>query len=454
MYTVFRPELAEIAREVLARHRDHQAGGGDPADLDAYRLERFVATVEYVQKHSAFYGERLAGVDAAGITALTAEALAGIPFTTKDDLRAFGFAVPSLSASDAWVYYETTGTTGDSTPSPRADVDSINTNIAMTVQYEPLLRRFGDRQVMGVCGPSELHAHGDTFTEVCRNLGLATVKMWPHSPLVGFPRALRVLRELPVTALFCTPGAAVALAKAAVQDGSDPRRDFRMDVLMLTGETAPPSVLAHIGELWQAEAHLALYGSQESSVLALASAAGGLRLAPLLNHYEVIDPQTLAPAAADADGVLHGELVATHLYQGAKPLVRYRTGDLVRLHPDARIEVLGRVADRLTLNGVATTGYDLENLLLDGVRGYLDHRIVIEQRAGRDAVVLTLTPESEGASPTGLDASAEACRAAFGIEVEIQVADVEATPVAPGPVSWKTPRLSDRRSGQSPTRVP
>lgn len=446
MYTVFRPELADLAREVLARHRAYQAGAVSQADLDEYQLDRFVATVGYVRKHSAFYRERLAGVDPTAIRALTADALAAVPFTTKDDLRGFGSDLPSLPVSDAWVYYETTGTTGDSTPSPRADVDSINTNIAMTVQYEPLLRGLGDRQVMGVCGPSELHAHGDTFTEVCRNLGLASVKMWPHSPMVGFPRALRVLRELPVTGLFCTPGMAVALAKAAIRAGSDPRRDFRMDVLMLTGETAPPAVLAHIGELWQAEPHLALYGSQEASVLALAAPDGGLRLTPLLNHYEVVDPDTLTPAVADAGGVRHGELVATHLYQGAKPLVRYRTGDLVRLHPDARIEVLGRVADRLTLNGVQTTGYDLENLLLDGVRGYLDHRILIEQADGRDTVVLALTPESEGTRPTGLTASAQACHAAFGVEVRIRVADVEAMPAAAGPVSWKTPRLHDRRA--------
>ena len=446
MYTVFRPELDDLAREILARYRAYQEGRTTPAELDAYRLDAFVATLGYAKEHSPLYRERLANIDPAGITALDPEALAKIPFTTKDDLRDHGFGMSSLPVHRAWVYYETTGTTGASTPSPRADVDSLNTNIAMTVQYEPLLRGFGEEQVMGVCGPSELHAHGDTFTEVCRNLGIASIKMWPYSPMIGFERALRVMRELPVTGLFCTPGMAVALAKAAVRAGSDPRRDFRMDVLMLTGETAPPSLLAHIGELWGAEAHLSLYGSQESSVLALGSVEGCLRLTPLLNYYEVVDPVSLEPAIADADGVLRGEMVATHLYQGAKPLVRYRTGDMVRLYPDARVEVLGRAVDRLAVNGVETNVYDLEGLLLDGVSGFLDHRIFIDRRDGRDVLTLVLTPEDEGAAPRGVDARVEACRAAFDVVLEVLVADAEAVIERQGPVSWKTPRIHDRRA--------
>jgi phenylacetate-CoA ligase len=206
MYTVFDPGLTDLAREILARHRAYLAGAVTPEELEAYQLDRFQATLEYVQRRSGMYRERLADVDVMGIKELTPEALAAVPFTTKDDLRVHGWSVASLPVHEAWAYYETTGTTGASTPSPRNNVDSLNTNIALTVHYEGVLRKFGAEQVMGVCGPSELHAHGDTFTEVCRNLGLATVKMWPHSPMVGFERALRVMRELPVTALFCMPG--------------------------------------------------------------------------------------------------------------------------------------------------------------------------------------------------------------------------------------------------------
>jgi phenylacetate-CoA ligase len=445
MYTVFRPELDDLAREILTRYRAYQEGRTTPAELDAYRLAGFAATLGYAKQNSPLYRARLAHVDPEKISALTPEALSAIPFTTKDDLRDHGFDLASLPVHRAWVYYETTGTTGASTPSPRADVDSLNTNIAMTVQYEPLLRGFGSQQVMGVCGPSELHAHGDTFTEVCRNLGYASIKMWPYSPMIGFERALRVMRELPVTGLFCTPGMAVALAKAAVRAGAEPRKDFGVDVLMLTGETAPPGLLAHIGELWDAEAHLSLYGSQESSVLALGSAQGHLQLTPLLNYYEVVDPLSLKPATPDAQGVLRGEMVATHLYQGAKPLVRYRTGDQVRLHADGRVEVLGRVVDRLALNGVETSVYDLEDVVIAGISGYLDHRILIDRHEARDTLTLVLTPEHDGTRPQHLDERIAACQETFHTELEIVLADAETITAPSSPVSWKTPRIRDRR---------
>ena len=49
------------------------------------------------------------------------------------------------------------------------------------------------------------------------------------------------------------------------------------------------------------------------------------------------------------------------------------------------------------MNGVETNVYDLEDLLLDGVSGFLDHRILIDRRDGRDVLTLVLTPEDEGA---------------------------------------------------------
>ena len=41
MYTVFRPELDDLAREILARYRAYQEGRTTPAELDAYRLDAF-----------------------------------------------------------------------------------------------------------------------------------------------------------------------------------------------------------------------------------------------------------------------------------------------------------------------------------------------------------------------------------------------------------------------------
>ncbi|MFD0394387.1 phenylacetate--CoA ligase family protein [Streptomyces nogalater] len=274
-------------------------------------------------------------MDPRSITSLAPEQLASVPFTTKDHLRQEFADVLSLPMHKAWIFYETTGTTGRSTPCPRDNTDSLHNNTALTVYYDTIFRQYGDEQIIGVSGPTELHAFGDTFGEVCRNLGHAVAKMWPHSPMVGFDRALETLRVLPATGLFSTPGMALTLAKKAHDAGLDPRRDFRLDVIMCTGELASPSLLENIGEVWGARVYNALYASQEASVMGASGADGGLYTAPLLNLYEVIDPDTGQAVAPGADGVRSGELVVTSLYQGSKPLVRYRTGDLVRLSPPA-----------------------------------------------------------------------------------------------------------------------
>lgn len=453
MFTVFNEELAAVARRFRDEHREFAAGGWDADRLEAHRVAALRSTVAYTRANSPFYRERLAHVDPADITSSSGAAWTSVPFTTKDDLRAAQHDILSRPLSEAWIFYETTGTTGASTPCPRDNVDSLANNTALTVYYDTIFRRYGDDQVIGVSGPTELHAFGDTFGDVCRNLGLAVAKMWPHSPMVGFERAIAVLRELGVTGLFCTPGMALTLAKRVRAAGLDPRRDLRVRVLMLTGELASPQLLANIGEVWGARAYNALYASQEASVLGAAGEDGGLYTAPLINHYEVVDPATGEPAAA-VGGVRTGELVVTSLYQGAKPLVRYRTGDLVRLTagdaaatlPADRLEVLGRTRDELVVGGRRISGYDLENLLLGHVRGYLDYQVVIDSDdAGADRLVLKLEA-AEGEPPRVDPAIRDHCRDVLGVDVAVGHDRFGSITGTGAMVSWKAARVVDNRS--------
>jgi phenylacetate-CoA ligase len=456
MFTVFDEKLAVAAREIRDRHQAYANGGWDAATLGAHQLAQLRRTIEYVSQNSPFYRRHLADVALARLVDLDSARLAEIPFTTKDDMRSAQHDLLSRPLSRAWIYYETTGTTGASTPCPRDNIDSLNNNTILTLYYETVLRQFEHEQVIGVAGPTELHAFGDTFGDVCRNLGLAVAKMWPQSPMVGFDRALTSMRTLPITGLFCTPGTALTLAKKAVAAGLDPRRDFPLEVLMLTGELASPQLLANIGHLWGARAYNALYASQEASVLGAAGADGGLYTAPSMNLYEVVDPWTGVAVPVDATGTRRGELVVTSLYQGMKPLVRYRTGDLVRLSeprpgatlPAPTLDVLGRTRDELIINEQPITGYDLENILLDGIRGYLDYQVVIDAVDGVDHLTLELESPA-GAAPT-LPEDATARRAELlGAEVTITAGTLGAITTTGAMVSWKAARVVDRR-GSAP----
>lgn len=462
MFTVFNEELAEAAKELRDRHRAFAGNTWSDADLADHQLREFRRTVAYVKEKSPFYAGHLASVDPDAIVSLAPEYLASVPFTTKDDLRREFDRVLSLPLSKAWIFYETTGTTGRSTPCPRNNTDSLHNNTALTVYYDTIFRQFGDEQVIGVSGPTELHAFGDTFGDICRNLGHAVAKMWPHSPMVGYDRALETLRVLPATGLFSTPGMALSLAKKAYAAGLHPQRDFRLEVLMCTGELASPSLMENIGEVWGGKAYNALYASQEAAVMGAAGADGWLYTAPLLNLYEVIEPDTGLAVAPGPDGVRTGELVVTSLYQGSKPLVRYRTGDLVRLGPASAehtlpaptLEVLGRTRDVLLIGGNQISGYDFEELLLTHPRGYLDYQIVIDAVDGQDelTVHLEMPPGDEGAHIDEA-AIAQAVRERLDVPTRFEYGPLGSVTTTGAMVSWKAARVEDRRSGPDQERA-
>jgi phenylacetate-CoA ligase len=460
MFTLFDERLDAFARRTIADHRAFSAGHWSAPRLTEYRTEALRHTLRYTRDHSPFYAKRLAGLDPARIDSFTPQDLPEIPFTTKDDLREHTYDLLCRPVSEAWIFYETTGTTGPATPCPRDNVDSLVNNTALTVCYDEIFRAHGDDHVVAVMGPTELHSTGDTFGDVCRNLDRAVVKMWPHSPVVGFGRALQVLRELRVTAVFCTPGMALSLAKEAAAAGLDPARDFAVRFFMLTGELATPGLLRRIGEAWGADAYNCLYASQEASVLGAVEADGRLRTVPLNVLYEVVDPQTGQPVP-QTSGSRQGELVVTHLYQGSKPLVRYRTGDLVRLtdpapgtrYPSELLLPLGRARDRVELGGELVSAYELEEAVLAEATGCADYALTIDTEDGVD--VLTVALEQAPGRPLA-DSVAERIRDAlqsrWSCRTRVTYEQLGAITTTGAMVSWKAARLHDRRRAVSGER--
>jgi phenylacetate-CoA ligase len=438
----------------VGEHRDFDDGLTAQAELAKIQAERLQATVRYARANSAFYAEHLSGVSEQDIQALSPERLGALPFTTKDDLRAQMFRMLSKPLHEAWVYYETTGTTGRSTPCPRDNTDSLVNNTALTVCYRDVFRAHGREHVVAVLGPTEMHSTGDTFGDVCRNLGHTVVKLWPHSPVVGFPRAIEVLRELRVTAVFCTPGMALSLAKEARAAGLEPRTDFSIRAFMFTGELATPELLGNIGAEWGAAAYNCLYASQESSILAAVHGDGKLRTIPLNVCYEVIDPADGSTAPAGVGGYREGELVITHLYQGSKPLIRYRTGDMVRMYepeasaryPSATLVPVGRVKDLISLGGHLVTAYDLESSVLGLLPGCRDYQIVIDRVEDRDR--LTVRIEADWTRDV-LRARQEVLRRVaerrLGCEARVERAELGAITTTGAMVSWKAARIHDTR---------
>ncbi len=453
MFTVFHDELDSYARGVLAEHQDLLAGRLAREGIDALQTERLRTTLRYVRARSPFYRRHLEGLTDQAIECLTAADLAAaVPYTTKDNLREHMFDVPSKPIEDAWVYYETTGTTGPATPCPRDNVDSIVNDIALTVSYREIFDNHGPRHVVAVLGPTELHSTGDTLGGVLRNLGHTVVKMWPHSPVVGFERVLRLLADLRVTAMVCTPGMAVSLAREAHRAGIDPRTRFDLRLILALGELATPALLDRLGETWDAIAYSCMYASQEASILAACRGDGRLHTLPINNLYEVIDPVTDLPVP-EVNGSVEGELVVTSLYQGSKPLVRYRTGDMVRLSrsPDGSpadvVRPIGRVRDALMLGGRRTSAFDIEDTVLRHLPGCLDYRLVLREQDGQDVLRVQVEfPDAAAANPSDVSGVVHAVESTFGVHCEVTAGPVGSITSTGAMVSWKGARLHDQRS--------
>ncbi|HTZ43044.1 MAG TPA: AMP-binding protein [Jatrophihabitans sp.] len=436
---------------LLGRYRTGRLAG---SELRAWHRDRLAGVLRHVTARSRFYRDHLAGVD---LGAVSPEDLSALPFTTKADLRRELHGVLSGTPADAAVYYETTGTTGPSTPCPRAAIDLHASDAHVVESLRQLFaHRFGSRKpVIGLMGPSELYAFGDTFGDAARAIGAAHVKIWPESPRVGFAKALRLMHELGVEVVVCAPALCLSLAKAARHHGYDLQRDLAVKLFLVLGEICTPAFAANVASIWNAPALSTLYGSQEAMAIAAGCTRGRLHLSQPNYLVEVLDPATGAVRGSRGEG----ELCLTMLVPGIKPLIRYRTGDLVSVDgtacdcglPGQVIEVQGRVADELVLNGDGVRASDLEQAVLEGVEGALGYQVVVDDGPdGADRLTVRLELLTERAAEAGRLRSAIGARieSRFGVRADVLVID-ELDPItATGSfVSWKAARLLDQRAG-------
>jgi phenylacetate-CoA ligase len=445
MYSIFRPELHDAGLLYLDQIKNYMAGRLAGRELASTRLKKLNEVIAYVRQGSPFYRRRLAAVDLSGNRRSLSAMVRALPYTTKDDLRNAGVSLCANPVTSAWIYYETTGTTGPATPCPRNEVDSLANNSFLTLQYQPIFR--DKEHIIGVMGPTEVHSTGDTFEDVFRSLGHTVVKMWPRSPLIGMERALRLIRELKITALVCTPAVAAELLKFAKRNGVEPQR-LGVETIFALGELITPNRLKNLARNWNARFFNCMYASQEASILAACSDDNRLTTIPLNNYYELLCPFTGRNLEVGND-VVAGEMVVTHLYKGNKPLLRYRTGDMVRCtagkNESWAIEPIGRVKDVLVLNEKRVYAFDIENAIFEDLDYCFEYSIEITRAAGRDRLAITLERCDELADAARLARLRNKLESRFGVAVEIRVGDAGNLIGVGAMVSWKAARVHDRR---------
>lgn len=324
-----------------------QVMGGD--------LNLYAEQIAKLLERSLFYRRKLAaaGFDcAAAVGGL--DRIAGLPFTTKDELRASQAEAPPLGlhavirVEEAARIYSTSGTSGTPSYIPLTRNDLEDWRRIARASYARSGLQPGELLLSTYnAGPFVAGAALDAFD----SLGVT------HLPLgTGHTeKLLEALRRFRPQTLVCTPSYALHLSEnikgetglrrilvAGEPGGGEPafrsaleeRLGARVYEVMGIGDVA--------ASLWgECPAQVGMHFSGEGSI-----------------HVELVDPESGRPREMHDDA--EGELVYTHLRREAAPLLRFRSRDHVRVWSSRcacgatslRVRCIGRTDDMLIVRGV------------------------------------------------------------------------------------------------------
>ena len=334
-------------------------------EMRALQGRRLHKIVKYVYHNVPFYRNKLQEMDVTPDDIRSIEDIHKLPFTTKQDLRDnYPFGLQAAPKSEVIRVHASSGTTGNPT----------------IVGYT---RK--DIEVWSECMTRCLTAYGvsrDDIFSVAYGYGLFTGGLGAHYGVENLGAAVvptstgntekhvRLIRDLGITGIACTPSYALYLAETMDHMGIS-KNDTRLRVGAFGAEPWTESMRTEI------ESRLGLkgfnlYGLSEimgPCVSYECQEQHGSHICE--DHFfpEIIDPETLQPLPYGEVG----ELVFTTLTKEGMPLLRYRTKDLCSLMNDpcpcgrtsVRMgRILGRSDDMLIIRGINVFPSQVESVVL------------------------------------------------------------------------------------------
>ena len=367
---MFEPDVETLPWEEQAR-----------ADDSVYRDQ-----IAHLFAHSRFYQGKLAEAGFDGPAAVGGlEAIAALPFTEKNELRAtrneaepIGTHLAAPMAEVARIY-STSGTTGTPSYVPLTVEDLVHWTTISARSYAASGVSRGDKLITTYnVGPFVAGATIDAFSR----LGLTIIPVGSGNT----ERLMTAVRLLKADAIALTPSYALHLAEWAAEHGINPA-ETSVRRLLVAGEPGggEPAMRARLEGAWDAEVTEAMgIGDIAVSLWGECHHRQGMHFSGRgLVHFELIDPDTGAPVPL-TDGA-EGELVYTHLRRRAAPLLRFRSRDHVRVwvspcpcgRTAPRVRCIGRTDDMLIVRGVnvfPTAIREVVNEFVPAVSGVLSVR--------------------------------------------------------------------------------
>jgi phenylacetate-CoA ligase len=302
------------------------------------------------------------------------DAFALVAPTAKDDLKAAPWTFVASGLDDADKYYETTGTTGRVTPTPRCAEDVIWNTVSVAEVWRGLL---SEPERVAILLPSDIVPVADLIVGVCEYLGIPHTRAYPFSTgICDWDRLVGLWESLRPTTVFLAPGVALQLTRLLKQRGQLAAMARTVRTLMLLGEVNTAPFRRRVGQWWGADAYDASYGSTETGTLAAACPADRQHLLTTANFFELAGDGGVRPIPAHGQG----RLITTPLNLYARPLLRFDTGDEVALDCGCpcgsrtpTVAVVGRSTDAVRVHGVPLSVRGVEEVVYETTpaTGYL-----------------------------------------------------------------------------------
>ncbi len=395
-------------------------------------------TVRHAYEGSEFFRQKL---DAAGVgpdRVRTAQDLAHLPLTTKQELRdAYPLGWTCVSPSEIVRVHSSSGTTGRRTAATYTarDVEDWAEMLARCFEYAGVTRN--DRvQVTAGYG---LWTAGIGFQAGAERVGAMAVPTGPGNLDLQFEMAL----DFQSTVICATSSFGLLLAEEAHRRGLVERLALRVGIL--GSERWGVAMRRRIEELLGIET-FDVYGFTE-----LYGPGTGIDCREHQGiHYwddyyvlEVIDPVSGEPVAPGEPG----ELVVTTLRKEGQPLLRYCTHDLSRLIPEPcrcgspypRIDrITGRTDDMIKLRGVQVYPAQIDAVLA-GIEGLgSEYQVVLSREDGRDRFLVRVEAVDDRLAS---GAVADALRHKLGVRPDVEIVALGSLPRT----ERKTKRVFDER---------
>jgi phenylacetate-CoA ligase len=272
-------------------------------------------------------------------------------------------------------------------------------------------------------------------------------------------RQIKLMKDLGVTVLSCTPSFAVYLAETMIKEGVDPRTDLKLKIGLFGAEPWSERIRERIENALGIEA-FDIYGLTElcgPGVSVECSEHDGLHIWE--DHFlvETIDSATgeVLPAGEK------GEIVFSSLTKTGMPILRYRTRDISVIETEkcscgrthARMmRVTGRSDDMLIIRGVNVFPSQIEYAIMGFPELAAQYQIFLDRPEALDVFSIKVEMTEQSVQMTQADLNALKTRILEKIHSVTGLSPSSIELAKPGEIprtEGKAKRVVDMRSGKT-----